>query len=79
MDNDAAHYPKLEVLVASEGQSRLDIFNEGKKVDTIHIYKYDIQQVRKLLQELGLERDESITWETKRMEAKMAKAFMDPP
>ena len=50
LEVESAHYPELEVLIASEGQSRVDLMNQGKKVDTIHIYRWNIQQVRVLLE-----------------------------
>ena len=78
LEVESAHYPELEVLIASEGQSRVDLMNKGKKVDTIHIYRWNIQQVRKLMEQLGLKRDESITWDKKRAEAKLAEAFTKP-
>ena len=71
LEVEAAHYPKLDVRVASEGQSRFELFNEGNKVDTIHVYKWDIQTVRELCEHLGLERDESITWEKKAKSAEL--------
>ena len=49
LEVESAHYPEMSTLVASEGQSRLDLYNEGKVVDTIHIYKWDIQAIRDLL------------------------------
>ena len=37
-----------------------------------------MKEVRILLEQLGLKRDESITWEKKEAEAKLAQAFLDP-
>ena len=65
LEKDSAHYKDLGVYVANEGKSRLELWNEGKIVDTIYIYRWSIGEVRKLLADLGLKRDESITWETK--------------
>ena len=78
LEVESAHYPELEVLIASEGQSRVDLMNQGKKVDTIHIYRWNIQQVRILLEQLGLKRDESVTWDKKKAEAKLKEAFTNP-
>ena len=72
LEVESAHYPEMEVLVASDGQSRLDLYNEGKQVDTIHIYRGDMKAVRKLLKDLGLKRDEAITYEKMAQEEKMA-------
>ena len=77
LEVESAHYPKLDVRVASEGQSRFELFNEGKKVDTIHVYRWDIQSVRDLCRDLGLERDESITWEKKAKEEELAGYFFN--
>ena len=79
LEVESAHYPKLDVRVASEGQARVELFNEGKKVDTIHVYKWDIQAVRDIMADLGLERDESITWEKKEKEAELHSYFANPP
>ena len=65
-------------MISGDGVSRLELFNEGKLVDTINIYRWEMPEIRILLSELGLERDESITWETKRAEAKLEAAFMNP-
>ena len=75
LEVESAHYPDLAVHVASDGQSRFELFNEGAKVDTIHVYKYDIQAIRDLLADLGLKRDESITWEKKTKEAELEEHF----
>ena len=75
---EAAHYPEMDTLIANEGQSRLDLYLEGKVVDTIHIYRWTMPEVRDLLKSLGLKRDESITWEKKEAEMKLASVFNDP-
>lgn len=77
LEKESAHYPELDVRVASDGQSRFELFNEGKKIDTIHVYKWDIQSVRDLCADLGLKRDESITWEKKAKEAELAGYFFN--
>ena len=48
LEVESAHYPKLDVRVASEGQSRFELFKKGEKVDTIHVYRWDIEAVRQL-------------------------------
>ena len=78
LEVESAHYKKLDVRIASEGQSRITLYNKGKVVDEIHIYKFDIESVRELMEKLGLERDESVTWKTRDAEAKLADAFMNP-
>ena len=61
--------------IANDGMARVELYNEGKKVDTIHIYRYDLLAVRDLMADLGLERDESITWEKRGKEAELASYF----
>ena len=41
----------------------MDLYNEEKKVDTIYIQRYSLAEVRRLLDLLGLKRDESRTYE----------------
>ena len=77
LEVESAHYPKLDVRVASDGQSRIELFNDGKKVDTIHVYKWDIQSVRDLCTDLGLERDEKVTWESKAKAQELAGYFFN--
>uniref|UniRef100_A0A7S3IJ41 Selenoprotein F/M domain-containing protein n=1 Tax=Strombidium inclinatum TaxID=197538 RepID=A0A7S3IJ41_9SPIT len=79
LEVESAHYAKLDVRVASEGQARVDLFNEGKKVDTIHIYKWDIEEIRLLMADLGLERDESNTWEKRQKAADLDSYLHTPP
>ena len=78
LEVESAHYPDLEIFVASEGQSRFDLYNEGIKVDTITVYKWDIESVRKFLSDLGLERDESRTWDKLRAEADLVDMLNNP-
>ena len=75
LEQESPKYKGLEVLVASEGQSRIDLYNEGKVVDTIHIYRWDIEEVLKLMKDLGLEREESQNWDRKKAESKLENAF----
>ena len=37
LEKESAHYPELDVRVASDGQSRFELFNEGKKIDIYSI------------------------------------------
>ena len=76
---ESAHYPKLDTRIAGDGQSRIELFNEGKRVDTIYIYRYDIEAIRDLMTDLGLNRDESITWEKRQKEAELASYFNSKP
>ena len=78
LEVESAHYPELKPMISGDGVSRIELFNEGKLVDTINIYRWEMPEVRILLEELGLKRDESITWEQKKAEAKLEQAFMNP-
>ena len=75
LEVESAHYKDLGVYITGDGQSRLDLYKDGNKVDTINIYRWSIEEVRRLMDLLGLERDESITYEKKKAEAKLAEAF----
>ena len=76
---EAAHYPKLDVRIASDGQSRIELFKEGKRVDTMYIYRFSIEAIRDLMTDLGLERDETITWEKRQIEAELESYFNSKP
>ena len=78
LEVESAHYRDLDVRVANDGMSRIQLYKTGKHVDTIHIYKFNIDEVRNLMTTLGLKRDEKITWKTRDAEAEMAAAFNDP-
>ena len=52
----------------SEGEPRFELLKDGEKVDTIRVGRYDLQTLRNLLNDLGVERDESFTWERKKAE-----------
>ena len=63
MDGDAAQFYKTPILVASEGLSRLELFKEGALVDTVHVYRYTVQQLNALLEEMGQPRNKDLTWD----------------
>ncbi len=48
---------------------------DGKQVDKIRVGRYDMSAMRKLMADLGLKRDESYTWEKKKAEYDLEKAF----
>ena len=52
----------------SEGEPRFELLKDGEKVDTIRVGRYDLQTLRNLLNDLGVDRDESFTWERKKAE-----------
>ena len=53
LDSDAASYTKMPILVANEGNARLELFSNDVLVDTVHIYRYDRQELNELLEEMG--------------------------
>ena len=63
LDTDAATYTSMPILVANEGQARLELFKDRVLIDTVHIYNYDRQELNELLEEMGQERDLDRSWE----------------
>ena len=53
----------MPILVTSEGQARLELFNEGAHIDTVHIYRYSKDELNELLEEMGQERDLERSWD----------------
>ena len=47
------------------------MLSNGDVVDTIRVGRYDVPAFRKLMKDLGLERDETYTWQRKSAEYKM--------
>ena len=79
LEVESAHYPGLEVLISGEMPvSRIELFKLGKKVDMIPIYRWNIDEVRVLMHDLGLKRDEALTWEKRGKEEQLASAFNRP-
>ena len=61
----------------SEGEPRFELLKEGEKVDTIRVGRYDLKALRNLLAGLGLKRDESYTWDRKKAEYELERAFKE--
>ena len=53
----------MPILVASDGMSRLELFDNGELVDTVHVHRYSREDLNELLEEMGQVRDKSLTWE----------------
>ena len=53
----------MPILVASDGMSRLELFDNGELVDTVHVHRYSKDELNELLEEMGQVRDKSLTWE----------------
>ena len=49
----------------------------GDVVDTIRVGRYDVPAFRRIMSDLGLQRDEAYTWQRKQAEYKMEQAFKD--
>ena len=76
LEEDSVKYPKLTTYL-SDGEPRFELHKKGDKVDTIRVGRYDLQALRKLLKDLGLQRDESYTWERKKAEYDLERAFKE--
>ncbi len=76
LEEDSVKYPKLTTYL-SEGEPRFELLKQEQKVDTIRVGRYDLKALRKLLKDLGLQRDESYTWERKKAEYKLEMAFKE--
>ena len=61
----------------SEGEPRFELLKTGDVVDTIRVGRYDLQAIRNLLKGLGLQRDETYTWERKKAEIDLERAFRE--
>ena len=53
MDGDAATYTSMPILVANEGNARLELFKDNTLIDTVHIYRYSADELNELLEEMG--------------------------
>ena len=63
LDNHSANYANMQVLVASDGLPRLELFKGEKMVDVIHVHRYNAEQLNLLLErDLGQTRDRERTW-----------------
>ena len=43
--------------------SRLELFENGELVDTVHVHRYKREQLNELMEEMGQYRDRTMTWE----------------
>lgn len=43
--------------------SRLELFEKGELIDTVHVHRYSREQLNELLEEMGQYRDKDMTWE----------------
>ena len=52
----------MPILVASDGMSRLELFDSGELVDTVHVHRYSREELNELLEEMGQVRDKELSW-----------------
>ena len=43
--------------------SRLELFKEGKLIDTVNVFRYTREQLNELLEEMGQVRDMNMSWD----------------
>ena len=53
LDGDAATYTSMPILVANEGNARLELYKESTLIDTVHIYRYSVDELNELLESMG--------------------------
>ena len=74
LDHESVKYPKLDVFL-SDGDPRFELMKDGKVVDTIRVFRYNLEGLKKLVSDLGYSRDESYTWEKKKAIYDLERAF----
>ena len=42
--------------------SRVELFDKGELIDTVHVHRYTREELNELLVEMGQPRDESMSW-----------------
>ena len=68
LDTDAAQFSKTQILVASDGLPRIELFNEGVLIDTVPVARYNREEMNELLEEMGQPRNYELSWEKIRAE-----------
>ena len=74
---EAQKYPKMDTYLLDEGEPRLEVYYKDKLVDKIKIYRHDIYAIRRILEDLKVERDENYTWEKRQAIYELEMAFKD--
>lgn len=78
LDGDAANYENVQVLVASDGLPRIELFHGSKLVDTIHVFRYTVDELNNLLErDLGQTRNRQRTWQSIRAEMHLHSAIFE--
>lgn len=68
----------MQTLVASDGLPRVELFEGSKLVDTIHVFRYTVEELNNLLErDLGLHRDRTRTWQAIKAEMALHQAIFD--
>lgn len=65
-------------MVASDGLPRVELFKEGTLVDTVHVFRYSVDELNTFLtRDLGLPRNPTRTWKTINAEMELGKAIFE--
>ena len=75
LDTDAAQFTKTQILVASDGTPRIELYQESVLIDTVPVARYNRDEMNALLEEMGQPRNLEMTWDKIKNEAKLAEAF----
>jgi hypothetical protein len=68
----------MQVLVASDGLPRVELFQGTKLVDTIHVFRYTVDEINNLLErDLHLKRDRTRTWQLIKAEMELHQAIFE--
>ena len=68
----------MQVLVASDGLPRVELFDGKTLVDTIPAHRYSLDELNLLLErDLGQKRDKTRTWKSINAEMEMAQAIFE--
>lgn len=68
----------MQILVASDGLPRIELFNGKTLVDTIHVFRYSVDELNLLLErDLGQTRNRNRTWKTINAEMELAQAIFE--
>jgi hypothetical protein len=78
IDGDGANYETMQILVASDGLPRVELFKEGTLVDTVYVFRYSVPELNNFLtRDLGLPRNPTRTWKSINAEMELSKAIFE--
>ena len=68
----------MQVLVASDGLPRVELFKGSTLVDTIHVFRYTVDELNNLLErDLGIRRNRTRTWKSIKAEMDLHAAIFE--